>query len=177
MSTPEHVNAILAGPQKNSERMPMDPTVLRLHIRSTLQLMGGKLWSPDAEELLLGTCAQESHLGIYRRQLGGGPGTGIYQIEPATERSLWRDYLGYRPTLATAVMRVCGVHDPDPLQLEMNLAYQHIMCRLRYWAWVKAPIPPTLSAQAQYWKEHYNTEMGAGKPEEYVSNYRRFVSA
>lgn len=153
----------------------MDPKVLRLHIRSTLQLMGGKLWSQDAEELQLGTCAQESHLGIFRRQIGGGPALGIYQIEPTTERSLWRDYLDYRPAMATAVTRVCGVKGPDPFQLEHNLAYQHIMCRLRYWAWVKAPIPSGLAAQAEYWKKHYNTDEGAGHPEEYVSNYRRFV--
>jgi hypothetical protein len=146
-----------------------------LHIRATLQLMGGKLWSIPAEELLLGTAAQESHLGTYRRQIGGGPGTGIYQIEPATEQSLWTDYIDYRGDLAVAITRVCGVRRPDVYQLEMNLAYQHIMCRLRYWAWVKEPVPPTLNSQALYWKEHYNTEMGAGKPEEYISSYRRLV--
>jgi hypothetical protein len=160
---------------KAQERIPMDPTVLRGHIRFTLRLMGGKLWSQEAEDLLLGTAAQESRLGVYRRQIGGGPGTGIYQIEPATERSLWKDYLDYRPAMATSVTRVCGVKGPDPFQLEMNLAYQHIMCRLRYFAWVKAPIPQGLAAQAQYWKDHYNTEDGAGRPEEYVSNYRMLV--
>lgn len=157
------------------ERIPMDPTVLRLHIRSTLQLLGGKLWSPESEEQLLGTCAQESRLGTYRRQIGGGPATGIYQIEPATERSLWRDYLDYRPALATAVTRVCGVRGPDQLQLEMNLAYQHIMCRIRYWAWVKEPVPSGLAAQAQYWDTHYNANPDHGTPEEYIRNYRMLV--
>jgi len=152
----------------------MNPQFIRLHIRSTLQLIN--LWSPEAEELVIGTCAQESHLGKYRRQLGGGPGTGIYQIEPATEHSLWADYLAYRPSLAVMVTMVCGVRKPDTYQLEFNLAYQHIMCRLRYYAWVKEPIPMTLNAQAQYWKDHYNTEFGAGTVQGYISNYRRFVS-
>lgn len=156
--------------------MEMNANALRLHIRSTLQLMGGKLWSIQAEELLLGTCAQESHLGRYRKQLGGGPGTGIYQIEPLTEQSLWRDYLDYRPAMATAVTLITGVKGPGNYHLENNLAYQHIMCRLRYFAWVEEPIPTTLNAQAFYWKDHYNTKYGAGKPEEYVSNYRRFIS-
>lgn len=160
----------------SNERQPMNPDALRLHMRSTLQLMGGKLWSPNAEELLLGTCAQESHLGTYRRQLGGGPALGIYQMEPMTEQSLWRDYIYYRADLAVAITRVCGVNKPDAYQLEMNLAYQHIMARLRYFAWVKEPIPMTLNTQAVYWKDHYNTELGKGRPEEYVSNYRRFVS-
>lgn len=159
-----------------NERQPMDVEALRLHIRSTLQLLGGKMWSMQAEEQLLGTSAQESHLGTYRRQLGNGPALGIYQIEPMTEQSLWKDYIYYRGDLAVAITRICGVSHPDSYQLEMNLAYQHIMCRLRYYAWVKAPIPNTLNAQAVYWKAHYNTELGAGRPEEYVSNYRRFVS-
>ncbi len=153
----------------------MDPATLRGHIRFTLKLLGGKLWSQDAEDLLMGTAAQESHLGASRRQIGGGPALGIYQIEPATERSLWKDYLDYRPAMAVAVTRVCGVRAPDPWHLEMNLAYQHIMCRLRYFAWVKAPVPQSLTAQADYWKQHYNTEDGAGRPEEYVSNYRALV--
>lgn len=152
----------------------MDPQYLRHHIRATLQLVN--LWSPQAEELLLGTAAQESHLGKYRRQIGGGPGTGIYQIEPATEQSLWADYLDYRPSLAVNISMICGVRKPDNYQLENNLSYQHIMCRLRYYAWVKAPIPSTINAQANYWKDHYNTEQGAGNPQEYISNYRRYVS-
>jgi hypothetical protein len=159
-----------------TERQPMDPDALRLHIRSTLQLLGGKMWSIPAEELLLGTCAQESHLGTYRRQLGGGPGTGIYQIETSTEQSLWTDYIDYRGDLAVAITRVCGVRKPDAYQLEMNLSYQHIMCRLRYWAWVKEPIPPVLNAQAKYWDDHYNCNPNAGTVQEYVSNYRRVVS-
>lgn len=156
------------------ERAPMNAQHLRLHMRSTLLLLN--MWSQEAEELLMGTCAQESHLGTYRRQIGGGPGTGIYQIEVRTERSLWNDHLAFRPSLATAVTNICGVRGPDLVQLEYNLAYQHIMARLRYRAWVKSPIPAGLNAQAQYWKDHYNTEAGAGTPEEYISNYRRFVS-
>ena len=159
------------------ERSPMDPTMLRQHIRGTLQLLGGGMHSLLAEELLLGTAAQESHLGTYRRQIGGGPALGIYQIEPTTERSLWRDYLDFRPALATAITRICGVRGPDEFQLEMNLAYQHIMARLRYWAWVKAPIPQSLQEQAEYWDKHYNCNPDHGTAEEYVSNFRRYVLA
>ena len=164
------------GVKMPSERQPMNPEILRLHIRSTLQLMGGKLWSFNSEELLLGTCAQESHLGTFRRQLGSGPGLGIYQMEPMTEQSLWKDYIYYRADLAVAITRVCGVKQPDTYQLEMNLAYQTIMARLRYFAWVKEPIPSTLNAQAKYWDDNYNCNPNAGTAQEYISNYRRFVS-
>jgi len=152
---------------------PLNPDTLRFFIRGTLQLAG--LWSPPAEELLLGTAAQESHLGKYRRQIGGGPGTGIYQIEPATERSLWKDHITYRPALAVMIMNISGVSGPDTMALEFNLAYQTLMARLRYYAWVKAPIPDDLHNQARYWDQWYNCNPNAGTPDEYVANYRRYV--
>ena len=155
--------------------MKMIPVeTLRLHIRSTLQLIN--LWSPAAEELLLGTCAQESTLGKYRRQIRG-PALGIYQMEPATERSLWVDSIAYRPALAVSINQVCGVSGPYPPALENNLAYQTIMARLRYFLWVKSPLPEAgnVRGQAAYWKKHYNTVDGAGTESEYITNYRRLV--
>lgn len=153
---------------------PLNPDTLRFFIRGTLQLAG--LWSPPAEELLLGTAAQESHLGgLGRRQLGGGPGTGIYQVELRTERSLWEDWIIRKPEISAMIMAISGVSKPDPLQLEFNLAYQTLMCRLRYYAWVKAPIPDDLYGQAEYWDKHYNCNPNFGTPAEYVANYRRYV--
>jgi hypothetical protein len=158
------------------KRVLFNPAILREHIRSTLKLVGLSC-RPEAEELLLGTCAQESLFGTHRRQLGGGPALGIYQVEPATEQSLWKDHILYRPLLASAIIQVCGVSGPNPIQLENNLSYQHIICRLRYYAWVKDPIPTKIPEQALYWKEHYNTPLGAGTPEEYIENYKKFVLA
>ena len=40
------------------------------------------LYSPEVVELLMGTCAQESTMGKYRKQLGNGPALGIFQMEP-----------------------------------------------------------------------------------------------
>lgn len=45
-------------------------------ITETLTELG--LYSDDARDLLLGTCAQESAFGKYRKQLGGGPALGIF---------------------------------------------------------------------------------------------------
>ena len=47
-------------------------------IRPTLKAIN--LWSIAAENLLLGTAAQESQLGHYLTQVKG-PALGIYQIE------------------------------------------------------------------------------------------------
>jgi hypothetical protein len=156
-----------------TERKSIAPDTLRLHIRSTLQLVD--LWSPAAEELLLGTAAQESHLGYYRRQIRG-PARGIYQMEPATERDLWDNYLRARPDRIEAIYTTCGVDGPDPIQLERNLMYQTIMARMHYRR-IRAQLPlaGALTEQARYWKRYYNTDQGRGRPAEYVENYRRFI--
>ena len=40
-----------------------------------------ELWSPAAEELVLGTAIVESRLSFIK-QLGSGPALGLWQIEP-----------------------------------------------------------------------------------------------
>ncbi|MDX1428656.1 MAG: hypothetical protein R3282_00145, partial [Rhodothermales bacterium] len=55
-----------------------------------------------SEELLLGTAIQESLLE-FRRQLGGGPARGLFQMEPATHDDCWENYLNFRRSLAETV--------------------------------------------------------------------------
>jgi len=50
------------------------------------------------------------------------------------------------------------------------------MCRIHYLR-VPEPIPDTIQGQAAYWKMHYNTELGAGTPQEYILSWYRFVPA
>ena len=62
---------------------PLNVRDLRVEvIRPALRALD--LWSPAAEDLVLGTAAQESGLA-YLRQIGGGPALGLWQIEPATQ--------------------------------------------------------------------------------------------
>ena len=65
-------------------------------IKPTLEKMG--LWSESAESLILGTAIQESRLK-YRKQIGGGPALGLFQMEPFTHDSIRNDYLDYRKEL------------------------------------------------------------------------------
>lgn len=136
-----------------------------------------ELHSNAAVSLLLGTAAVESDFGTYLQQLGGGPGCGIFSIEPATERSVWDDHLKYRPDRRTRVHALCGLHGPDPWVLYTNLAYQVIVARLKY-RMIPKPLPPArdIEAQAHYWNDYYNCNPVHGHPGEFVEKYHRYVT-
>jgi hypothetical protein len=136
-----------------------------LIIRPTLKDMG--MWSESAENLLMGTAAQESHLGAYIKQVGKGPALGIYQCEPFTHEDVvkWarEKYLG----------AIVGAnHD----RLIYDLKYATMICRLHYYRAPKAlPEADDIEGMASYWKRFYNSSLGKGKPEEFVRNYERYV--
>jgi hypothetical protein len=148
----------------------ISPPILRIHIRATLKMAG--MWNPDIEELLLGTAAQETHCGYWRRQMGGGPGRGIYSMEIATEQDIWKTYLAYRPDLVEHIRDICGVCGPDSWSLETNLSYQTIMARIKYRR-IKEPIPlaTDIQGQAEYWDKYYNCNPIKGTADEYIKNY------
>lgn len=148
----------------------------RYVIGPTLELIG--LYSLAAERLLLGTAAQESHLGTYLHQING-PALGIYQIEPATHRDVWDNFLTYRADLASKVRGLASQHwfdaDPDG-ELVRNLAYSTAIARLCFYR-QKEPLPDAndIPGMARYWKQHYNTAHGAGTVMEFIDNYRNRV--
>lgn len=156
--------------------MSIDREQLKSLIDATLSRMD--LYSPAAVELLLGTAAQESHLGTYLRQIGGGPARGIFQMEPATEEDTWRNYLRGRMHLADRVWVVSGCDGPNSYQLEGNLLYQIAIARIHYLR-VPRPLPEAgdVQALAAYWKQYWNTYLGSGTPEEFIANYRKYVEA
>lgn len=132
------------------------------------------LHSSDAVELLMGTCAQESRLGRYRRQLGGGPALGILQMEPRTYRDILHNYLRFRPELSQRILATCGLKEwPDAEELVMNDRLAISMARVHYLRF-RSPIPGDLTGWAHYWKVHYNTPSGKGTEAEFIENYRRY---
>lgn len=148
-----------------------------LVIRPVLQDL--HMYSPAAENLLLGTAAQESMLGYFLKQSPSGPALGIYQMEPATHGDIWDNYLAYDEDLSSLVRGLASQHhftrNPHE-ELITNLAYATAMCRLHYRR-VKQGLPAAddIHGLALYWKQHYNTFKGAGKVEEFVDNYHKFV--
>ena len=148
-------------------------------VRPVCKFLG--LWSEAAEELLMGTAAQESHFS-YVDQLDGsrqyvlGPALGLWQMEPATERDLFINFLKYKPELKTKVEQFFGEWIPGCPPLMGDLHYQAALARLHYYR-VKEALPGVadLRGQARYWKQYYNTFRGKGTVEEYIQNYHQFV--
>jgi hypothetical protein len=159
-----------------TDKFALSRSVLITAIRPALTAL--EAGGPAAEQLLLGTGVQESLL-VYRRQHGNGPARGLFQMEPATHDDCWENYLKYRAALAGKVQQTL-----DPGQesvastLEVNDRYAAAMCRVRYLRVAAAmPAANDISAMANYWKQHYNTPLGAGTPDEFIEKWPHYVNA
>jgi len=146
------------------------PQFIKYVIQPTLAHL--ELGGRAAEELLLGTAIQESRL-TYLHQLGAGPAEGVFQMEPATYRDIWTNYLAYKQDLAKKVNELSLLGPGSIDQICGNMYYAAAMCRVHYLRVPKAlPEAGDLEGQADYWKEYYNTFLGAGTVEEYIENYQ-----
>ncbi len=139
-----------------------------------------------AENLVMGTAAQESHLKFVR-QLNGGPAVGLFQMEPTTYHDIWQNFLRSRPELAETILAAIDYGDltavrapgvsapyPEPSRMVWDLRYAAIMCRVHYLR-VREVLPNALDVWglADYWKKYYNTVLGGGTAEEFVDNFGR----
>ncbi len=132
--------------------------------------------SESAENLILGTIAQESRGGYYIKQLGRGPALGMCQMEPATMRDIYTNYLSYKSKLTDTLVAEFGIVGPDEKRLHGDLIYQIVLCRIHYLRVKEAlPEPDDLKGLAWYWKANYNTVLGAGTTDEFVENYQKYV--
>ena len=140
-------------------------------------------YTDNVADLLAMIAAHESHLGKYRRQVGGGPARGIYQIELPTHYDLFDNYLAYRADALGVFRELFGRdYDPETL-LEHNDEYATVVARFLLWRKPEA-LPAAqwgdsrtryLEALAQYAKTHWNTEGGAATPAKYLNDYLRFT--
>ncbi|MCB5464575.1 hypothetical protein [Vibrio lentus] len=153
-------------------------------ITPTLHKLG--FHSVAAEQLILGTIAQESR-AKYLRQFNNGPARGLIQMEPATHKDIYMNYLFYRDDLANKMEQFLTVDEINfgselsrdeaieyvaDSSLVFNLAYQVAMCRVHYLRTPEAlPGAYDLGSMAEYWKKYYNTELGAGTVEEFIEHF------
>lgn len=148
---------------------------MRTLVKDTLKQLEPEIkYSLDAENLILGTIAQESAYGKYRRQLGGGPALGITEMEPATFNDILTNYLKYKPALKEKITRICHVGAFSAIDLINNDKLAICMCRVHYLR-VKYKLPTSLIRYAAYWKLFYNTRKGKGTMKEFVHNYKFYV--
>lgn len=147
----------------------LDPTALRKMIKDTLFPLN--LYSVDAEELLMATCAQESLLGTYRHQVNG-PAIGIFQDEPGDFNDLWQNYL--RGTaLGDQVAALASTQPPRPIEMQNNDPFAIAICRVHYRR-VPHPLPSAtdLAGLWHYYKTYYNSVLGAATQEQFYRNYK-----
>jgi len=141
-----------------------------LVIWPTLKYLG--MYSESAVNLLLGTAAHESKLS-YLKQING-PALGVYQIEPATHKDVYDNFLGYRLGLREKVLALASnVSNKDiDNELIVNLAYATAIARLIYYR-IPEPLPDAddVPGMADYWKRHYNTVLGRGTVEQFIEAF------
>lgn len=149
----------------------MDAPTLRSLIQTTLQSAPRPLYDKDAEELLVATCAQESHLGQYRQQING-PALGIFQMEPEDCNDIWANYLHYNGDLASWVRGYQKLPILGSREIITNDQLAIALARVHY---LRAPgaLPSgkDLAALYAYYKAHYNTPQGAATWPQFRINY------
>lgn len=135
-----------------------------------------KVYSKDAEELLVFTCAAES-LGATFLQQVKGPAVGIYQMEPNTYTDIWVNYIRSRSQLALLMAIHYGCNKIPPVErLIYDLHFATAMARIHY---LRCPgnLPDAKDVDAMwaYYKKFYNTEKGKAKKEESIKKYQDFI--
>jgi hypothetical protein len=149
----------------------MTSSELRALIQTTLK--PHNLWSPSAEELLMATAANESHLGEFRTQIDG-PARGIFQEEQEDLTDLYTNWLHFHPELLDIVEamqrqpNVDDLIDNDPLAI--------CVCRLHYYRYPDAlPAPDDIEGIWKLYKLRYNTPEGAATQQGFMQCYAKYV--
>jgi len=154
-----------------------------LVIRPTLLLLDD--WSTAAENLLLGTAAQESQLG-FRMQNKHTKGLGLYGISETTHIQVWDEFLVTDPELAS---RVRGLASQQQFlkfphaELVTNLGYATGIAWMVYKRnKIQLPNENNIAGMANCWQTHYCnrnqhklTCLPGIETDKFISLYRKLV--
>jgi len=146
-------------------------------IRPTLQYLG--VWSPAAENLLLGTAAQESESGFHLKQ---GRGFGIFQIDEQSHNDVWDKFLAFNPELASKVRGLASQREflQEPhAELATNLSYATAIAWMLYqYNGLKLPcVADDVDGLAMCWYRYYPRHNIMATGADFVRHYREFIAA
>jgi hypothetical protein len=135
-----------------------------------------QIYSEDAVELLVFTCAVESEGGTYLHQIKG-PALGIYQMEPATYNDIWANYILLKSELSTILFHNFDVgRMPSEDRLIYDLRYATAMARLFYRRVSEAlPNHNRIDDVWEYYKKYWNTYKGKAEYHTSINAYHRFI--
>lgn len=134
------------------------------------------LFSEDALELLVFTCAIESNGGEYIKQVGG-PALGIYQMEPATHIDIWQNYILKKQLLLNQLSASFDCNRmPSEDRMIYDSRYATAMARIHY-SRVKSKLPSAKSVDDmwEYYKQYYNTNLGSAAKPLGLLKYKEFI--
>lgn len=155
--------------------MGIDPQQLHDYVVKPACIFIDGKYRPEVAQLLMGTCAQESHMGKYLQQLGGGPAAGIFQMERPAYIDNWDNYLAYKSELAAQIRTEFSFGKLSYDQIRTNLLFAAVMCRVDYKRESRAiPKFNDVEGHARYWKEYWNSMKGKGTVVEYMHNWDQF---
>lgn len=125
----------------------------------------------------MATCAQESLLGAYHTQGGGGPARGIFQMEGGDFNDIWNNFLAYHSTLAAQLKALNNGSQGTVDDLVTNDHYAVAMARVHYERCPRAlPSNTDLNALWMYYKVNYNSIHGAATQGQFYRNYHTLVT-
>lgn len=130
-----------------------------------------------AENLLLGTAAQESELGFHLR-IKRAKGLGIYQITPQIHLNIWDKYLIDHPDLASRIRGLASQHEflsHPHAELATNLSYATAVAWMIYRR-TSRPLPPAedILGLGRYWFRHF-PHRSPRTAEHFALTYKRYI--
>ena len=139
-------------------------------IADTIREMPACYHGDNVNILMYGTCAQESHLGKYRKQING-KALSLMQIEELTFNHIFKRYEKLIRSIFPELKEITFE------MLETNDKLAIVIARLKYWTIpVFIPAADDLEGIANYWKRYYNTAKGKGTVEQFLKNYELLVT-
>lgn len=132
----------------------------------------------DAQIILIGIQAHESHGHQWLSQYPSGPGRGGYQQEIATHDWIRDDYLKRRKTIGDAVRCMVPEGGCTADRMTYDLAYATAMARIYLWT-IPEPLPSAddMLGMARYYKKYWNTKDGAATEEKFIHDFRLYAGS